>query len=298
LSQANQTPVAVHDTAATAANTPLTIHAATLLSTNDTNPGDYALHVSAVQNASHGTVALVGSDVVFTPTDGYTGVASFSYTLSDGHGFMSTNSIDVTVNTVSHAPVAVHDTATAIADTPLAIAATTLLSNDTDPNGEPLTLFSVQNANHGSIAMVGSDVVFTPTAGYTGSASFEYTISDGHGATSSTTVDLTVNPTTHLPVAVNDTASGIVNTPITIAQTTLLNNDSSPNHDPLTISSVLDATHGTVALVGGNVVFTPAKDYIGDASFGYTVSDGHGGTASASVSINVAAELLKAGTTT
>jgi hypothetical protein len=59
---------------------------------------------------------------------------------------------------------------------------------------------------------------------------------------------------------------------------------------------VLDATHGTVALVGGNVVFTPTKDYVGDASFSYTISDGHGGTASASVSISIAADLLKAGT--
>jgi hypothetical protein len=143
---------------------------------------------------------------------------------------------------------------------------------------------------------VGSNVVFTPTAGYTGAASFNYTISDGHGGTSTTTVDLTVNGINHAPLAVADSTTGTANTPLTIASTTLLSNDTDPDGDPLSISSVLDATHGTVALVGGNVVFTPTKDYVGDASFSYTISDGHGGTASASVSISIAADLLKAGT--
>jgi len=142
--------------------------------------------------------------------------------------------------------------------------------------------------------MVGSDVVFTPTTGYTGAASFSYTISDGHGGASTATVDVNVNAA---PVAAADAVSGTANSPITIAPSTLLSNDSDPNGDPLTINSVLDATHGTVELVGGNVVFTPTKDYVGDASFSYTISDGHGGTASGSVSLTIAAELLKAGTT-
>ena len=161
-------------------------------------------------------------------------------------------------------------------------------------DGDPLTLFSVQDANHGSVALVGSDVVFTPTAGYSGAASFNYTISDGQGGTSTTTVAVNVNGA---PVAVADTVTGTANTPLTIASATLLSNDTDPNGDPLTISSVLDATHGTVALVDGSVVFTPTKDYVGDASFSYTISDGHGGTASGSVSLTIAADLLKAGST-
>ena len=132
--------------------------------------------------------------------------------------------------------------------------------------------------------------------GTTGSefATFSYTVSDGHGATSTTTVDITVNGA---PVAAADSVTGTANKPLTIASDTLLSNDTDPNGDPLTISSVLDATHGTVALVGGSVVFTPTKDYVGDASFSYTISDGHGGTASATVSVTIAADLLKSGST-
>jgi len=229
----------------------------------------------------------------FTPAADYNGaVPVVTYTMTDGSN-NDTSTLAISVTAVNDAPVAVADTAFAQADTPVTVAASTLLINDKDSDGDVLTLFSVQDATHGSVAMVGSDVVFTPTAGYFGTASFNYTISDGHGGTATTTVDVNVNGA---PVAAADAVSGTANSPLNIASAALLSNDTDPNNDPLTISSVLDATHGTVALVGGNVVFTPTKDYVGNASFSYTISDGHGGTASASVSITIAADLLKAGT--
>ena len=239
---------------------------------------------------------VIGADGAFTfvPVANYNGsVPLITYTMTDGSN-NDTSTLAISVTAVNDSPTAVHDSADTMAGTPVTIASTTLLINDSDVDGDPLTLFSVQDANHGSVALVGSNVVFTPTAGYVGAASFNYTISDGHGATSTTTVDVNVNGA---PVAVTDNVTGTANTPLTIASTALLSNDTDPNGDPLTISSVLDATHGTVALVGGSVVFTPTKDYVGDASFSYTISDGHGGTASGSVSLTIAAELLKAGST-
>ena len=233
---------------------------------------------------------------VFVPDANYNGaVPVVTYTMTDGSN-NDTSTLTLSVTAVNDAPVAVQDTAITRADTPVTLTGTTLLINDSDVDGDPLTLFSVQSANHGSVTMSGSDVLFTPTAGYTGAASFDYTTSDGHGETSTTTVtvDVTGNAA---PIASKDAVSGTANSPLTIASTTLLSNDTDPNGDPLTISAVLDATHGTVALVDGSVVFTPTKDYVGDASFSYTISDGHGGTASASVSLTIAAELLKAGTT-
>jgi hypothetical protein len=246
------------------------------------------------------TLAGVGSLLInvdgsytFTPLTDYNGtVPVVTYTMTDGSN-NDTSTLSISVTPVNDAPTAVADTATTATDTPVTINASTLIINDSDSDGDPLTLFSVQDATHGTVSLNGSDVVFTPTAGYFGAASFNYTISDGHGGMATTKVDLTVNAA---PVAVADTVAGTSNTPLTIASASLLSNDSDPNGDPLTISSVLDATNGTVSLVGGNVVFTPNKDYVGEASFTYTVSDGHGGTASASVSLTIAADLLKAGT--
>ena len=84
------------------------------------------------------------------------------------------------------------------------------------------------------------------------------------------------------------------NTPITIATSTLLANDSDPNGDPLSVTAVGSASHGTASLnaQGTEITFTPTAGYTGPASFSYTISDGHGGSASAPVSFSVVAPNL------
>ncbi|MBM9889984.1 MULTISPECIES: retention module-containing protein [Deefgea] len=97
------------------------------------------------------------------------------------------------------------------------------------------------------------------------------------------------------PVATNDNSTGADDDALTtrednaliITPATLLANDVDADGDTLTIISVQAAVNGTVALVNGNVVFTPNPNYNGPASFTYTVSDGKGGVATATVNINV-----------
>nr|WP_312230039.1 Calx-beta domain-containing protein [Pseudomonas sp.] len=74
---------------------------------------------------------------------------------------------------------------------------------------------------------------------------------------------------------------------LTIAGSTLLGNDIDPNGDALSITSVQNATNGTVTLNNGNVVFTPKAGFYGDASFQYTVNDGKGGSDIATVTLKV-----------
>ncbi|UDM16411.1 retention module-containing protein [Vogesella sp. XCS3] len=76
-------------------------------------------------------------------------------------------------------------------------------------------------------------------------------------------------------------------TPLTIEPVSLLGNDTDPNGDTLQILSVQDSTHGTVALVNGKVVFTPESNYSGEAHFTYTVTDGKGGTDTATATLKV-----------
>ena len=84
---------------------------------------------------------------------------------------------------------------------------TTLLGNDTDVDGNPLTISSVQGAVNGSVALVGGNVVFTPTPGYNGPASFTYTISDGAGGSDTATVTLNVGAVNDAPTVGNALAS-------------------------------------------------------------------------------------------
>ena len=108
-------------------------------------------------------------------------------------------------------------------NTPLAITTSSLLANDTDPQGYALSVTSVApiaGTTHGTVSLSGSTITYTPSsATFTGADSFAYTISDGHGSTASTTVSLTVAAP---PVANAD--SGFVtaeNTPLAITTSSL-----------------------------------------------------------------------------
>ena len=192
---------------------------------NDTDPEGDPLTLTSVQGAVHGTVTLVDGVVQFTPDANYNGPASFTYTLSDGHGGVSSTTVNVTVNPVNDGPDALDDVLSTNEDQPITIAATTLLGNDIDVDGDTLNITSVQSADHGTVALVNGNVVFTPTPNYNGPASFTYTISDGHGGSDTATVTLNVVPVNDTPDAVDDTLTTDEDTPITISPTTLLGND-------------------------------------------------------------------------
>ena len=91
-------------------------------------------------------------------------------------------------------PDAVNDSGFSTAfQTPLTITAATLLANDTDPNSDPLSITGVSAPVNGSVVLnAQGNPVFTPTAGFSGAASFTYTASDGRGGTDTATVSLTV----------------------------------------------------------------------------------------------------------
>ena len=147
----NDAPVAVDDTATTAEDTAVTIAAAALLG-NDTDLDGDALTIASVTSGAGGTAVLnADGTVTFTPALNFTGAASFSYTATDGTLASNAATVTVTVTAVNDAPVAVDDTATTAEDTAVTIAAATLLGNDTDLDGDALTIASVdeRRGRHG-----------------------------------------------------------------------------------------------------------------------------------------------------
>jgi Ca2+-binding RTX toxin-like protein len=284
----NASPVAVGESVTAAEDVPLVLAPAALLG-NDADADGDALTIVAVGNAVHGTVALSGGNVVFTPAANYNGPANFSYTVSDGQGGTSTATVDVDVVAVNDAPVTVDDPVAAVEDTPLVLTPASLLANDGDVDGDALTIIGVGSASHGTVALDGGNVVFTPAADDSGPASFTYTIDDGQGGTSTATVNVTVAAANDAPVAANNSVNSTEDTPLVLSAASLLANDNDVDGDSLVITGVGNAAHGTVALDGGNVVFTPEANYAGAASFTYTVSDGQGGTSTATVDVNVVA---------
>ena len=116
-------------------------------------------------------------------------------------------------------------------------------------------------------------------------------MNDGKGGTATAKVNVLVSataPVNHLPVANNDSATTPKNRAVTLLATNLLANDTDADGDKLTLSSVKSAVNGSVVLnASGNPVFTPTSNFSGNSSFDYVVSDGKGGTATATVKVLV-----------
>jgi hypothetical protein len=89
-------------------------------------------------------------------------------------------------------PVANSDSATTAQNTAVTLEASNLLANDTDANGDSLSLTGVSNPVNGSVTFSNGNVIFTPSTNFTGNASFNYSISDGFGGTSSANVSVAV----------------------------------------------------------------------------------------------------------
>ncbi len=86
------------------------------------------------------------------------------------------------------------------------------------------------------------------------------------------------------PVALNDSASLSIGTNVSVS---VLANDSDANGDPLSIMSITQPANGTAVINGTSVTYTPTLNFFGADSFTYTITDGQGGTATATVSVNV-----------
>ncbi|MEL7070430.1 MAG: Ig-like domain-containing protein [Cyanobacteria bacterium J06581_3] len=184
------------------------------------------------------------------------------------------------------APVANADTATLTENTQKTI---DVLANDTDADGDSLSLTAVSSAQNGTAAIVNNQVVYTPAIDFVGNAQFTYSVSDGNGGTDSATVSVSVTAAANIaPVANADTATLTENTQKTID---VLANDTDADGDPLSLTAVSSAQNGTAAIVNNQVVYTPAADFVGTDQFTYSVTDGEDTvTGSVNVTVNAAGE--------
>lgn len=148
------------------------------------------------------------------------------------------------------------------ANTAMTIAASALLANDTDQDGNALSLTGVSGATNGTVTMSGSSVIFTPKAGYTGSAGFTYSISDGKGGSDSATVSLTVNPVTApnaAPTFTSGTAFSLNENTTAVGTVTARDAEG----DALTFSKIggADAALFNIDAKTGAVTFAKAPDF-------------------------------------
>ncbi|MBE4213817.1 tandem-95 repeat protein [Vibrio parahaemolyticus] len=227
---------------------------------------DSALNFSVSGN-SNVLVSIENGIATISPTADWNGSETLTFTATDPSGESISQTVNFTV-----APVAdiVADKATVVEDTPTIIK---VLGNDTfEDDGKVVSLDTNNGPANGTVSVnPDGSVTYTPNDNYHGTDSFTYIVTSG-GVSESTTVNVDVTPENDAPVAKDDTTITDEDTPVTID---VLPNDTDVDGDKLSIESAsVPKEQGTVEVVNGKLVFTPAENFNGDAEITYTVTDG------------------------
>lgn len=252
---------------------------------NDSDPEGDGLAIVSVSDPANGTAMISGGMIIYTPDTDFYGTDSFSYTVEDGYGGSASADVSILVERLNEGPVAADDQFIVVEDTSSNML--DVLGNDSDPDGDDFSIVLVTTPLHGTASINGDMVSYTPNPGYVGNDSFSYTIEDSFEAQDIAQVSITVEAANHAPIAMDDAATTLKNTPIIID---LLANDSDPDGDPLVIIEIIqtESKMGFVVVNGdGTVTYTPMTGWWGGDSFQYRISDGKGATAIATVIMNV-----------
>jgi hypothetical protein len=205
----------------------------------------------------------------------------------DPEGASFANSLAVTVTDVAEnaAPVAVDDSRPTPEDTTLVLptkGSSSPVGNDTDADGDALTVTAVTGAVGGTATVTAGTISFTPTANLCGvtAGRFDYTVTDGHGGSDvgRVMVDITCVPDD--PTATDDAVTRVEDSGR--AAVPVLDNDNDADGDPLVIGSVTQPVDGTVVITGGGsgLTYQPDTDYCNDPgaapddTFTYTLTPG------------------------
>ncbi len=162
-----------------------------------------------------------------------------------------------------------------------------VIGNDSDADNDVLIVTQVTQPEHGGVVIAddGSGVIYRPEFAYLGEVAFDYVLSDQRGGSASATVTVTIGQINASPVAVDDAAICTNGAAVTVA---VLANDEDPDNDALIVTQIGAAANGTVRVeADSTITYTASPGFSGADSFDYTISDGLGGSATATVSITV-----------
>jgi VCBS repeat-containing protein len=321
LIQPNVAPIA-QDDALTLSETAGKTEIGSILLANDSDADGDSLVVSSVQAVSaQGATISVGPDGKVSYDAGnifadlHTGeiaTDSFTYTVTDGNGHVSTATATVTITgvTQNQAPVAADDIFGLNEDSGATDVTSSLLDNDSDPDGDAFQVTGVQGVSaQGAIVTLGPDGKVSYDAGKIfadledgekASDSFTYTISDSKGLTSTATATVIisgVSPQNSAPVAVNDLLALAEDAGKTDLTALILANDTDADGQKLQVTNVQAITAKGAAvtvdsdgkvLYDSGAIFSDMKTgQTATDTFTYTVTDPDGATSTATVTLKI-----------
>lgn len=242
--------------------------------------------------------STTASNTIFTaPTVGVNTNCIITCTVTDNCGRSSYKSFSITVLPPPRPPVTVNDNL-ALDPSCFSVSGTkNVLANDSDPDGDPITLTNVTGASNGTVSFTGSgNITYTANNGFYGIENLTYTACDNTTPVplcTNGTLTVTVGNPVNIPPAVNDAftiaedAIGVFN---------VLANDL-PNAG-LTVSAITSGpSNGKISINTNNTItYIPNPDFAGTDNFIYRVVNTLGYSKTASVTITVTNDACDAGT--
>lgn len=192
-----------------------------------------------------------------------------------GAGPASSLSNEVVAN---RAPVASAASATVAED-----GSVLLTLSGTDPDNDPLQSAPVTQPQHGTLTQLGNDWLYAPAKDYHGDDRFSFVVKDSTLTSAPAQISLTVTPVNDNPLAQNDTYE-LPRASNDSYSLDVLGNDSDVDGDTLQLVSV-NSSVGSASVSGSSISLTAAAGYAGPVNLRYSISDGKGGSASATVSL-------------
>jgi hypothetical protein len=227
----------------------------------------------------HGVLDGTPPNLTYTPAADFNGSDSFTYTVTAGPATSDPGTVILQVTPVNDPPVAIDGTVNTDEDTAVDL---TLQARDVD--GPTQTFTIITRPSDGTLSGSGASWTYTPAPNANGTRSFTFRVSDGGTVTSSGTVTITINPVNDPPTTRDDFAGTDVDTPLTFSAS---GNDLDIDGDSLALDAVDVPANGRAEVIGGQLVYTPNAGFTGIEVFGYTITDGHGGSARGTAHVGV-----------
>ena len=283
----NDPPVGVDDAYGVDEDQSLTIAAPGLLD-NDTDVDGDTLASGLAANPTNGTLVQPGDgSFTYTPDPDFNGTDTFQYIPRDGAVDGNVTTVTITVRPINDPPRTVDDIALTLEDAPTTI---NVLTNDVDPDGDPLGVDQCSPPLHGRLTInPDQTLTYTPDPNFNGSDTVDCNIIDGQGGSATSRVTFTVTPVNDPPVAVDDIYSVNEDETLTIPAPGVLGNDTDVEGDSLTVA-LLSSIPLDVTLIfnsDGSFTYTPPPNFDGSHSFIYVAKDGTDDSNNATFTIDV-----------
>ncbi|WP_448810973.1 Ig-like domain-containing protein [Agromyces bauzanensis] len=270
-------PVAEPDTLTAVAGELAVLPAPGVLA-NDSDPDGDPLELVALSQPEHGVLYYwsADGDVQYVPNDGFSGTEVITYTVGAGTA-TATSTLTITVTEPeNYAPQAWEDEVALLAGTTLSVGAPGVLGNDSDLDGDPLTVTWHSDPQHGAISIAADgSFAYTPDAGFAGTDSVLYEASDGVAtATAFLVVNVIPADAAPHPSVIGDHYTAVSGALFEVAAPGVLGNDLAPT-GPVSVIAVEPAEHGTIEIdPDGSLRYTSDPGYTGVDTVRYTITDG------------------------